>query len=127
MARPISDDLRERVCQAMAEGLSGRQAAIRFKVSAASVSRWAVRRRETGRVSADVMGGDHRSARIEQYADVILRRRAEQPDTTLQEYRALLRDCGDSFGLGSIWRFFQRRRITLKKRRRTPPNSTAPT
>lgn len=40
MADPLSDDLRERVCQMVAEGLSGRQAAKLFKVSPSSVSRW---------------------------------------------------------------------------------------
>jgi len=126
MAQPISDDLRERVCEAMAEGLSGRQAAIRFKVSAASVSRWTARRRETGSVSPDAMGGDHRSERIEKYADVILQQMAERADTTLEEYQALLLDCGESFGIGTVWRFFDRRHITLKKRRRTPPNNSGP-
>jgi transposase len=41
MARAISVDLRQRVCAAIAEGLSRHQAAARFKVSASSAIRWA--------------------------------------------------------------------------------------
>jgi hypothetical protein len=40
MARAISIDLRQRVCAAIAEGLSCHQAAVRFKVSASSAIRW---------------------------------------------------------------------------------------
>jgi len=40
MSKALSLDLRERVLSAMAGGLSGRQAALRFGVSPASVSRW---------------------------------------------------------------------------------------
>ena len=40
MGKPISVDLRQRVCQAVLEGLSCRQAATRFKISASSAIRW---------------------------------------------------------------------------------------
>ena len=43
MAKPLSMDLRERVLATIAGGVSGRQAAERFGVSAASVSRWRMR------------------------------------------------------------------------------------
>ena len=38
MAKPISVDLRERVCEAVSEGLSRHRAAARFKVSASARS-----------------------------------------------------------------------------------------
>jgi transposase len=41
-------DLRERVLACIGSGVSGRQAAERFGVSAASVSRWRMREREQG-------------------------------------------------------------------------------
>jgi hypothetical protein len=44
-----------------------------------------------------------------------------KPDITLAELRELLRRRGISAGIASLWRFFQRR-ITLKKRQRTPPS-----
>ena len=40
MGKPISADLRQRVCDAVSEGLSCRQAATRFKVSVSSAIRW---------------------------------------------------------------------------------------
>lgn len=48
MAKPLSMDLRERVLACIGSGVSGRQAAERFGVSAASVSRWRMREREQG-------------------------------------------------------------------------------
>jgi transposase len=48
MAKPLSMDLRERVLACIGEGVSGRQAAERFGVSAASVSRWRTRERDQG-------------------------------------------------------------------------------
>jgi len=127
MAKPISDDLRERVCRALAEGISGRQVAQRFKVSAASVSRWRARLRQTGSVCSAAMGGDHRSDRIEAHAEVILAQMHQQPDTTLEEYQALLAARGERFAISSFWRFFDRRKITHKKRLPMPPNSSART
>jgi len=49
MAKPLSMDLRERVLATIAGGVSGRQAAERFGVSAASVSRWRMRELAKGR------------------------------------------------------------------------------
>ncbi|MBJ7532580.1 hypothetical protein JDN40_00275, partial [Rhodomicrobium vannielii ATCC 17100] len=46
----------------------------------------------------------------------------ETPDMTLQELRAALQDRGIAAGYGTLWRFFDRRGVTLKKRRRMPAN-----
>ncbi len=48
MSTPLSLDLRVRVLAAVAAGLSHRQAGERFRVSAASVSRWRALQREQG-------------------------------------------------------------------------------
>ncbi len=127
MPRPISDDLRERACQALAEGLSGREVARRFSVSAASMSRWRSKLGKIGSVSAASMGGDRRSQRIEGYAELILARMHAQPDTTLEEYQAMLCEAGQRFALSTIWRFFKRRRVTHKKRLHMPPSRSVPT
>jgi transposase len=42
---------------------------------------------------------------------------AASPDITLAELQELLEHEGLSVGIGTIWRFFDRRKITLKKRR----------
>ena len=60
------------------------------------------------------MGGDHRSAAIEAQADTILSLLAEQPDATLVEYQEALAKTGHRFSVSTIWRFFDRRELTLK-------------
>jgi transposase len=76
-----------------------------------------------GGIKPKRQGGDRKSARIEAYAELILATVAATPDITLVELQALLKDEGLAAGIGSIWRFFDRRKITLKKRLRMPPNS----
>ena len=48
-------------------------------------------------------------------------------DITLAELRAALAEQGVATSLSTLWRFFVRRRITLKKSRRTPTNRAVPT
>lgn len=121
----LSDDLRERLIAAVNAGQSRRAAGERFGVSAASAVRWMQRYRDTGSFSAKPSGGDHRSDRIEGHADFILAAVAEQPDITLGELRAkLIEERGETFGTTTIWRFFDRRKITFKKSPRTPPSKS---
>ena len=119
MADPLSLDLRERVLRAIAAGSSGRQAALRFGVSAASVSRWRALERDQGDATPKAMGGDRRSHRIEAHADLILALVEETKDMTLEELRVVLVGRGLSFSYGALWRFFDRRGYTVKKRPRT--------
>ena len=67
MAKALSVDLRHRVVAAIAEGMSRRQAAARFGVSAASAVRWHQRFKTSGTVAPSRQGGDRRSGRIEAY------------------------------------------------------------
>jgi transposase len=127
MVKALSLDLRERVLAAVDSGLSCRQAAERFGVSAASAIRWVQRRRKQGTAEARPQGGDRRSARIEAHGDDILAIISETPDITLAELQDELAEGGTHFGIGTLWRFLERRRITLKKSRRTPPSRSVPT
>jgi transposase len=122
MAKAISIDLRERACEAVSERLSRHQAAARFKVSPSSVIRWMARRRTTVGLAPQRQGGDRRSARIEAEAAFILGLVEATPDITLEELRAQLAGRGVSVAISTIWRFFDRRRITFKKRQHTPWN-----
>lgn len=65
MSKALSVDLRTRVLAAVAAGATHREAAVRFGVSAASVSRWRRRERAKGDVAPGPLGGDRRSGRIE--------------------------------------------------------------
>ena len=127
MAQALSLDLRRRLVGAIQRGLSCRQAAERFGVSASSAIRWYGRLKEQGNVAVRKQGGDRRSGRIEAEADFILVQVAETPDITLVELQEKLKARGVGVGIGTLWRFFDRRRITFKKRRRMPPSSSAAT
>ena len=127
MARALSLDLRERVVAAVADGISCRAAAVRFGVSAASAIRWRQRAVHEGSPAPKPQGGDRRSGRIDAHGDLIRATIVETPDMTLEELQAVLRGRGLSFGIGTLWRFFDRHKITRKKRPRTPPSRTGPT
>jgi len=127
MSKALSVDLRDRVVAAIEEGMSCRQAAIRFGVSASSAIRWRALSRRQGDVRPGPLGGDRRSARIEAHADLILGLVKVTPDLTLAELRARLAEQGLAVGMGTLWRFFDRHRITLKKSRRTRTSRAVPT
>lgn len=117
MARILSEDLRRRVVEAVGLGLSRRQAAARFGVGVSSAIRWARMWVERGDVRPGRRGGDFRSQRIEAHAGYILERIKRTPDVTLAELQELLRKRGLSVGIGTLWRFFDRRGISFKKNR----------
>jgi|SRR5450755_953582 transposase len=127
MSKALSLDLRNRVLAAIDEGLSCRRAAVRLGVSASSAIRWRALQREQGDAKPKALGGDRRSGRIEAHAVLILAFIEETPDMTLEELRVALAEKDVAVGYGTLWRFFERRRITLKKRPRMPPSKTART
>jgi transposase len=128
MARALSLDLRWRVVAAIADGMSCRQAAVRFGVSASSAIRWATLARTIGTPAAKRQGGDQRSPRIEAHAPFILGMLAETPDITLAEMQSRLAgERGLCVSIGAVWRFLARRRITRKKRPGTRSSRIGPT
>ena len=116
MATAYSEDLRKRVAAAVDGGLSRRRAASLFDVAISTVVHWVRRWRETGSVAAKPMGGDRRS-RLTGERGWILERIEAVPDLTLEELRDELRQRGVSVGYGTVWRFFAREDITVKKNR----------
>lgn len=127
MATALSMDLRLRVLAAIEAGASCRQAAARFGISPASAIRWAQLQRRQGDVCPRPQGGDRRSQRTEVHAKVILKALETKRDSTLAELRAALAEQGISLGQTTLWRFFARHCITLKKRPRMPPSRTGRT
>jgi transposase len=127
MAKPLSEDLRIRLIQAVEGGLSRRAAAERFGVSAASAVRFVSEWRQNGATSAKPQGGDQRSHRIEAFREMILSAIKAKPDMTLVEIAEMLEaETGASFAPSSVWRFLDRHAITFKKPR-TQPSRTGPT
>jgi transposase len=116
MARPYSQDLRERVVRAVDGGLSRRRAASVFGVGIATVIAWVRVWRESGRLAAKPVGGDHRS-RLKDERVWLLERIAAVPDLTLEEIRAELAERGRHVGYGTVWRFFAAEGISFKKNR----------
>jgi transposase len=128
MSIALSLDLRRRVLAAVhEEGLTHRQAAERFKVSAASVSRWRALARDKGEPRPGPLGGDRRTHVIEAHASTILEVFKARRDMSLEELRAELAERGLSFGYGTLWRFFHRRSWTRKKRPPTPRSRSVST
>ena len=126
MAKSLSIDLRERVIAVIDGGVSRRQAAARFGVSVSSAIRWHALALRSGDATPKRQGGDRRSGRIEAHAVVILDAVAKQSDITLAELRELLAGRGVSVGIATLWRFFARRKITLKKSPGMRPSRIVP-
>ena len=90
MTKPLSIDLRVRVLAAVQAGASHREAAERYDVSAASVSRW--RKREQGDPRAKALGGDRRSRRVEAHQVAVMA--ALGPDESGALFRTIGRGTG---------------------------------
>jgi transposase len=127
MAKALSQDLRDRVVAAVDGGLSRRGAAARFGVSISSAIRWHQLAREHGRAVARKPGGDQRSSKTDAHAEQIMGILEGQGDITLAEIQSGLAERGISVGIGTLWRFFDRRGITRKKRPVTRSSRTGPT
>ena len=127
MSKALSVDLRERALAAVASGATHREAAERFGVSAASVSRWRALERDRGDARPKALGGDRKSGRIDAHKSAILEALGPEADRSIEEVRQVLREQGLVFGYGSLQRFFKRHAITRKKRPPMRRSRTAPT
>ena len=117
MAKPYSEDLRRRVIGAVEdEKMSRRGAAERFGVGASTAINWVRAWRDEGRTRARAMGGDTRS-KLTGQRTLVLGLIEERPDLTLEEVRWALAEQGVDVGYGTVWRFFDKEGISLKKNR----------
>jgi transposase len=115
MARPYSQDLRDRVVGSVAAGRSCRATAALFGVSVASVVKWCQRWRRTGSAAAKQMGGWKRLMLLSE-RDWLLARIADKPDLTLRAIVAELAARGTPASYGAVWRFFKHEGMTFKKK-----------
>lgn len=115
MGTAHSDDLRIRVVEEVAGGMSRRQAAAHFRVSASSAIRWVGLKAETGAVSPRPRGGKSRSP-LEPHKAWLLSLNTAEPDLTLE---ALVGRINETLGVktteASVRRFFKRARVSFKK------------
>jgi transposase len=115
MTKSYSADLRERVVGAIEGGASARSAARVFSISASSAVKWGQRWRSTGQVKASPVRG-HRRSPLADHADWLLALIAGQADLTLQEILKRIGERGVSTSVTSLWRFFDGRGISFKKK-----------
>ena len=114
MPKSYSGDLRERVIEAVTmEGVSRREAAERFDISASSAIRWVQRWDESGSAAPKPRGGS--VSALEAHAERILCMVAERPDLTLMEAVAELLKRRIQTSKSALSRFFGRHGITFKK------------
>jgi transposase len=111
---PYSDDLRERVIEAVEAGASRREAAESFNLSASSAVKWLQRWRDTGSARAKPSGGS--TSPLEKHAEWLLALVGEQPDLTLDEIVAAMRKHRIPGSRTAVWRFFERHNLTVKKK-----------
>ena len=128
MPKSLSFDLRSRVLAAIEDGLSCRQAATRFGVSASSAIRWQALRRGGGDARPRPQGSDRLSRRTEAHAGLIDAVLAGRRTSPCRELKQRLAEQGASTSVIALWRFFRRLGITRKKdtaRRRAGPAPTS--
>lgn len=118
MAGAYSQDLRDRVIDAVErEGMSRRAAARRFGVSESVAVKWLQRYENTGHRQPVGTGG-HRPSTLKPHGDFIAAALKDKPDTTLEALgQRLLAERGVKADTSMLSRFLRREKITLKKRR----------
>jgi putative transposase len=118
MAKPYSNDLRERAVAAVETGgLSRHQAAARFGVAASTVVKWVQRVRRTGSVAPGQMGG-HRPRKIQGADRDWLLARCRERDFTIRGLVAELAERGLKVGYRAVWNFVHAEKLSFKKNRR---------
>ena len=114
MPRAYSADMRERVIARVESGASRREAAEHYEVSASTAVIWVKCFQETGRCAAKPRGGS--ISPLEEHAEFLLALIDGQPDLTLDEVVAALHKHKIASSRTAVWRFFQRHKITFKKK-----------
>ena len=128
MPKAYSQDLRDRVIDAVErDGMSRRAAARRYEISESVAVKWLERYRRDGS-RGSVGHGGHRPSKLMPHRDFLDAARSEKADITLQALcDRLLSDRGVKADTSMMSRFFRRIGVTLKKRRSSPASGIART
>ena len=125
MSAPLPDALRKRFQKYVEEGLSGRAAALRLKLSSATGARWARQVRTKGHAEPAPQGPPRGKGKLAPHRAFLEELVAQDPDITLFELRDALADAeGVQVHHSSIANLLSRRGFTYKKvagRHRAPP------
>ena len=128
MAKPYSQDLRDRVIEAVERGKQSRRAAARhYEVSESVAIKWLERLERHG--SREPVGhGGHRASKLMPHRDFLEAARAEKSDLTLTALcDRLSAERGVNADTSMMSRFFRRIGITVKKRPLSHASRTART
>ncbi len=106
MARPLGNDLRQRVVWQFWDE-SCRSAATRFGVAVSSVVKWSQRYRATGSVMPGKMGS-HRRRSLDPYRAFILERVNRMPHLTPHGLKDELAAQGVQVSHNAVWLFLRR-------------------
>src|SRR5262252_9417447 len=123
--KPYSQDLRDRIIQALEAGTETQQAiAARFCVSGSFVEKLWQRWRQSGSSAAKPHAGG-RQGTLKDHLERLRTEVAKQPDATLAELRdRIVAAQGPQVSRATICRALQRLRLPLKKSRFTPRSAT---
>jgi len=116
MAKPLSNDLRERVVARHRAGESIRAVASVFEVAPSTVSKWTQRWHETGDVTPSKFGG-HRRRLLEPYRETVHALVAAKPHRSVKELQVELAARGIEVGRETVRSFLHAERLSFKKNR----------
>ena len=126
MSAPLPDALRTRFQKLIEEGLSGRAAALRLKLSPATGARWGLSIRRTGRARAAPQGRPRGKGKLDPYQSLFVEIIAQDGDITMPELASALHDAtGVRAHPNAIGKFLRKLGYTRKKvagGRRAPSN-----
>ena len=128
MPKPYSQDLRDRVIDAVERGeMSRRAAARRYEISESVAIKWLERVERDG--SREPVGhGGHRASKLMPHHDFLEAARTEKTDITLSALcDRLLCERGVKSDTSMMSRFFRRLGVTFKKRRLSRASRTVRT
>jgi transposase len=127
MSAPLPHALRTRFQRLIEEGLSGRAAALRLKVSPATGARWAVAIRRTGEARAGPQGRPRGKGKLDPHRSFLAEVIAQDGDITMPELASALQDAtGVRAHPNAIGKFLRKLGYTHKKSRWLLPNAGGP-
>jgi len=114
MAKPLSNDIRERIIRAVENGISRNAAAKKYDVSPSTAIKIVALWQSTGSWEPKKFGG-HKKHKLAPHAEEVQKLIEEKPDMTLEEIKAALAAKKINVGLTAIFRFLEVLGLNYKK------------